>query len=115
MAEIKILKKEQAIYYTTYHLKINGKQLIIKFTRHATDRAKSWKLTDREILNAVIFPEEVVTGHGHRFIAHKCKGTRLIRIIYEYREHIPVIITVYVPQRQRYFEGGGKYEDKILS
>lgn len=115
MQKIIILKREQTVYYTTYKLKINERQIIIKLTRHAIERIKYWELTEEEVINALIFPEEVVIGHGERFIAHKCKGIRVIRIIYEYRENIPVVITVYVPRRERYFQGGGKYADKIFS
>lgn len=115
MHKINILKKEQAVYYTTYKLKINERQIIIRLTRHAIERIECWKLTKQEVINTLIFPEEVVIGHKERFIAHKCKGERVMRIIYEYREKIPVVITVYVPRRERYFQGGGKYADKIFS
>lgn len=115
MPKFNILKKEQSVYYTTYKIKINEREIVIKFTRHAIDRLECWKLTGQEVLRALLFPDEVVIGHRQRFIAHKCKGKRVIRIIYEYRENIPVVITVYVPQKERYFQGGGKYADKIFS
>jgi hypothetical protein len=59
-------------------------------------------------------PDEVIIDQRQRFIAHKRKNSRLIRIIYEYQEGIPVAITVYAPEAKRYFQGGGKYADKIL-
>jgi hypothetical protein len=112
--KIYILKKEVTASYITYHIKVNGQQLAVKFTHHAIERAKTWALSEQKILKALVFPDEVITGHGQRFIAHKCKNSKVIRVIYEYRENIPVIITVYVPQRARYYQGGGAYADKIL-
>jgi len=62
----------------------------------------------------VINPEEVVTGHFNRYIAHKRNNGHVVRAVYEYNERIPVIVTVYNPSADRYFEGGGKFADKIL-
>jgi uncharacterized protein YuzE len=36
----------------------------------------------------------------------------VVRVIYEYQGKIPVVITVYFLFAQRYFGGGGFYEDK---
>jgi hypothetical protein len=38
-----------------------------------------------------------------------------VRAIYEYEDKIPVVITVYFPFAQRYFTGGGLYEDQIVT
>ena len=38
-----------------------------------------------------------------------------IRIIYEYEGTLPLIVTVYYPHAQRYFDGGKIYEDRILA
>lgn|GEM_PF-3460472 len=60
-------------------------------------------------------PEEVFTGHGNRYIAHRrWKGSHLVRAIYEYEGDTPVLVTVYFPYAERYFQGGKIFEDKIL-
>jgi hypothetical protein len=43
------------------------------------------------------------------------EGHMVVRVIYEYQGKIPIVITVYFPFAQRYFGGGGFYEDKILA
>ena len=37
-----------------------------------------------------------------------------MRAVYEYEEEVPVLVTVYFPYQDRYFKGGGVYEDKIF-
>lgn len=37
-----------------------------------------------------------------------------MRCIYEYKENIPIVITVYFPYKTRFYEGGDNYADKIL-
>jgi hypothetical protein len=39
----------------------------------------------------------------------------VVRVIYEYDDEEPVVVTVYYPFAARYFKGGGIYEDKILA
>lgn len=115
MSAINIKTKVTAVHYTIYEVNIKGRICEIKFTKHSQERIKVWHLTDKEVIDGLFFCEEVVTGHHNRFIAHKIKGDSVIRIIYEYEERIPKIITVYVPKKERYFQGGGKYADKIFS
>ena len=66
------------------------------------------------VIEALLKPKEVVTGHHSRFIAHRPTNGHLIRIIYEYNEGIPVVVTVYRPRKERYYRGGGIYEDRVL-
>jgi len=61
-----------------------------------------------------LLPDEVLIGHFERYIAHKVVGKHLIRAVYEYVGALPVLITVYFPSIDRYFQGGFTYEDKIL-
>ncbi|NOR60355.1 MAG: hypothetical protein GQ469_06975 [Methanosarcinales archaeon] len=68
-----------------------------------------------KVLDALLHPEEVLTGHFDRFIAHKRDKEHIIRAIYEYDSGLPVLVTVYYPTAARYFKGGGIYADKILS
>ncbi len=70
-----------------------------------------------DILNAVFSPDEVVRGHSGRFVAHKSLNDYLIRIVYEYENYeneFPVVITLYIAKKERYFRDG-IYEDKILT
>jgi len=39
---------------------------------------------------------------------------RVVRVVYEYADKQPVVITVYNPSAKRYFQGGGVHEDQIL-
>lgn len=99
----------------TYEVKADGKIVSILFTFHALDRIARWRLTDRRVLQAVLSPEEVLRGHRNRLIAHRRSGSHVVRGVYEYEGDMPVLITVYYPSAKRYFQGGGTYEDKILS
>jgi hypothetical protein len=66
------------------------------------------------VIETLAVPEEVMTGHRGRWFAHKRYGDHLIRAVYEYHESVPVLVTVYFPYANRYFEGGSLYEDKIF-
>jgi len=78
------------------------------------DAAKDYNLEVKDVLYAVIFSDEVVRGHSGRFVAHKLLNDYLIGVVYEYEGGIPVVITLYIAKKKRYFRGG-IYEDKILS
>ena len=114
MNKVKVISKSTQRYGIIFKFRIEEKTLKIIFTNHALQRMKRWDLKSTEVINALIFAEEVVIGHGKRFIAHKTKNKHLIRVIYEYEKDAPKIITVYSPDKSRYFQGGGKYADKIL-
>jgi hypothetical protein len=73
-----------------------------------------WKLTPEMVGETLLEPEEILIGHHHRFIAHRRYGQHVLRAVYEYDDSIPTVVTVYFPHKQRYFEGGGRFEDKIL-
>ena len=90
------------------------KQVKILFMTHAMDRMTKWKLTPEIVGETLLEPEEVLVGHHNRFIAHKCYGQHILRAIYEYENLIPSLVTVYFPYRDRYYQGGGNFEDKIL-
>lgn len=98
-----------------YEVKVNGKAFPILLTFHALGRVATWRLTERKVLQAVLFPDEVLRGHRERFIAHLRSGTHVVRAVYEYEGRTPVVVTVYHPSAARYFRGGGTYEDRILA
>jgi hypothetical protein len=66
------------------------------------------------VAESLLLPEEVIIGHRNRYIAHRRYDGHLVRAVYEYEGELPVLLTVYFPYANRYFQGGGAYEDKIL-
>jgi hypothetical protein len=81
---------------------------------HAMERMAKWGLGPGMVGEALLNPDEVLTGHHNRFIAQRCYGEHVLRAIYEYDATIPSLITVYFPYKGRYYQGGGSFEDKIL-
>ena len=111
--ELQIVKTEDKVKGRLYYINIKGERIQLMMTWHALDRMKNWKLDINQVLSALLNPEEVVTGHHGRYIAHKRYGEHTLRAVYE-RKDLPVVITVYFPSTQRYFTGGKTYADKIL-
>ena len=104
-----------------YEVRVGDVHLKILFTFHSLQRMEKWGITQATLLDALLFPEEVLLpkgwiprGHGGRYIAQKRLNGHVIRVIYEYVEGMPAIVTVYVPYAERYYQGGNTYEDKIL-
>jgi len=91
-----------------------GKQVKILFLTHAMERMTKWKLTPEIVGETLLAPEQVLVGHHNRFLAHRCYGEHILRAVYEYDNLIPSLVTVYFPYKDRYYEGGGHFEDKIL-
>ena len=98
-----------------YEVTADGKAVSILLTFHTLERVAKWRLTVEAVLQALLFPQEVLRGHRSRFIAHRQARGHVVRAIYEYEGVMPVVITVYHPSARRYFQGGGRYEDRILS
>ena len=48
-------------------IKTKGSKITILLTRHFLDAAEDYNLEVKDILYAVIFPDEVVRGHSGRF------------------------------------------------
>lgn len=92
-----------------------GKTVSILLTFHTLERIVKWQLTEQAVLRALLFSEEILRGHRGRFIAHLRTGRHIVRAIYEYEGNLPVVVTVYFPLARRYFQGGGTYEDRILT
>jgi len=97
-----------------YTIKIQEKTIKILFLAHAIERIKKWNVEEEMVAETLLLPEEVIVGHMGRYIAHRRYGDHLVRAVYEYEEGLPVLLTVYVPYMERYFKGGGVYEDKIF-
>jgi len=114
MKELKIVKQDIQLKGILYKIKHEKQFVEILFTFHAIERIKKWKLEVQMVIETLLFPEEVLIGHNKRFIAHRRYGDHIVRAIYEYEDDVPVVITVYFPYKDRYFQGGNTYEDKIL-
>ena len=97
-----------------YSVKIQGDTVNILILHHGMERMKKWEISDKMVVETLLLPEEVLVGHGNRYLAHRRYGNHLVRAVYEYHEELPVVVTVYLPYVDRYFKGGGIYEDKIL-
>ena len=112
--QIEILEEILIPRGIVYKIKVEGKDLEILFLLHAVERIKQWGLDVKMVLETLILPDEVLIGHRNRFIAHKIYGEHLVRAIYEYQEEGPTLITVYFPYKERYYQGGKVYEDRIF-
>ena len=108
-------KTEKTEKWKIFHIKTDGKVIKVLMTWHSLDRLKVWSLEETMILSTLLNPEEVLVGHNERFIAHRRYGEHLARIVYEYDMDLPTVVTVYFPYSKRYFEGGKKFADKVLS
>ena len=65
-------------------IKARESKITIPLTNHLLDAAEDYNLEVKDVLYAVIFPDEVVRGHSGRFVAHKLLNDYLIRVVYEY-------------------------------
>ncbi len=83
-------------------------------TKHVKERLHRWNIDIDKLFETLLYPDEVVTGHHDRYIAHRRYGTLIVRAVYEYEDDLPVVVTVYYPSAKRYFKGGGTYADRIL-
>lgn len=99
---------------TLFTFETEGKKVDILFMTHAMKRMEKWQLSLEIVAETLLLPEEVLVGHHNRFIAQRFFGLHILRAIYEHENLIPVLVTVYFPYKNRYFQGGGCFEDKIL-
>ncbi len=111
---IKIINKQTHNKGEIYTIKTQGKTIQVLFTFHAKERIKKWAIKEQMAVETLLMPEEVITGHRNRYIAHRRYGNHLVRAVYEYEEGLPVLLTIYFPYINRYFKGGDIYENKIL-
>ncbi len=97
-----------------YTIKVQEKTVKTLFLFHAIERIKKWDIKEEMVVETLLLPEEVIIGHKGRYIAHRRYGNHLVRAVYEYEGDLAVLLTVYFPYVNRYFKGGGIYEDKIF-
>ncbi|MBI5788949.1 MAG: DUF4258 domain-containing protein [Candidatus Schekmanbacteria bacterium] len=111
---IEIINTQDHFRGKIYVVGLEGRIVNILFTFHAIDRIKCWGITEKMVVETLLLPEEVSIGHRERYIAHRRYNYHLVRAVYEYEDKLAVLITVYFPYKDRYFKGGGIYEDKIF-
>ena len=70
------MQKEAGFTMWLYKIKIEN-------TRHTEERLNRWSIDINKLFEALLYPEEVLTGHYGRFIAHKRYGTHIVRAVYE--------------------------------
>jgi hypothetical protein len=112
--KLSILEEREHERGRLYEVEANGKIISVLLTFHALARSARWDVAPQQVLRTLIFPEEVLRGHRDRFIAQRRSGRHVVRVIYEYERRLPVAVTVYCPSLKRYFDGGGRHEDRIL-
>lgn len=88
--KIKIVGIEDKTKGRFYKIEVGAKEVELLLTWHSLERISIWNLKPEQVLETLLFPEEVVTGHNNRFIAHKRYNAK------------------------RYFKGGRNFADKIL-
>lgn len=111
---MEIIYRQPHIKGEIFSIRIQEQTVKILFLAHAIERIKKWKITEEMVVETLTLPEEVIVGHRNRYIAHRRYGDHLVRAVYEYDGKLPVLLTVYFPYANRYFKGGGIYEDKIF-
>ena len=111
---IKITSKKYISRGKIIEIEVKNVRITLLLTWHLLDALRDYDFKVEDVLEIVIFPDEVVRGHNKRFVAHKLLNDYIVRAVYEYENELPVIITLYIAKRKRYFRGG-IYEDKILS
>ncbi len=72
-----------------YKFVVGNVNVEILFLYHALRRAKKWQLSEDQIAETLLFPDEVLKGHLGRYIAHKLHGDHILRAVYEYYDDYP--------------------------
>jgi len=111
---IEIIDRQAHSKGKIYTIRVQEKTVKILFLFHAIERIKKWNIKEEMVAETLFLPEEVIIGHRNRYVAHRRYGNHLVRAVYEYEDSLPVLLTVYFPYVDRYFKGGGVYEDKIF-
>ena len=111
---IKITNRQSHGKGEIFTIEIQDRKIEILFLSHALERIKKWEIKEEMVVETLLLPEEVLGGHGNRYIAHRRYGNHLVRAIYEYENKLPTLLTVYFPYIERYFKGGSIYENKIF-
>ena len=82
------------------YLKVDEREVTLLLTNHLLDAAEEYDVGMERVLNALLFPDEVVRGHSGRFVAHKLLNDYLIRVVYGYENNVPVVINYILQERE---------------
>ena len=73
------------------------------YTDHAEEKLSIRpEITKNMIEYALASPDEIVPGEEGTLVAHKIFGRRLLRVVFDVREGVFVIITIYTSKPERY-------------
>lgn len=112
--QIELIAREDHEKGVICKFQVEGKSIAVLFLYHAVEGMKKWNLAEEMVGETLVDPEEVLVGHNNRLIAHRRYGEHIVRAVYEYENNLPVLVTVYFPYSEKYFEGDKRYEDKIF-
>ncbi len=71
-------------------------------TPHAKSRIKKYQLNSEVVKDTLKNPETILQGYRNRKIAQKSLNSHLLRVIFEKKKNINVVVTVYKARRDRY-------------
>jgi len=114
MADFGVVSREDHLKGTVFIIQADGATVRILFLFHSLERIEKWEIETEKVIETLVFPEEVLTGHRDRYIAHRRYGNHIVRAVYEYEGNLPMLVTVYYPYTEKYYEGGTTYEDQIF-
>jgi hypothetical protein len=85
------------------------KRIIVKaHAKERLGRGKVYNVTEEALIQLIRKPDEIVSGKGNRFVAHKVLDEDyILRVVYEEFEHEVQVITFYRAKRKRYYRGEG--------
>lgn len=72
------------------------------YTDHAEENIRERKLSKKVVEDVVINPEKIIEGRFGRKVAQKIVGDNLLRVIYEQKENVYIIVTSYYTKPERY-------------
>jgi transcriptional regulator NrdR family protein len=72
------------------------------YTDHAEENIKERKLSKKVIEDVVKNPEKVIDSRFRRKIAQKAIAGKLLRVIYEQKDNVYIIVTAYYTKPERY-------------
>jgi hypothetical protein len=76
----------------------------VNFTPHAQEQMAARGITEEEVVETIVSPDQACVGREGRIIAERDLGTRILRVIYNVGEDEAVVITA-MPIRKI---GGGR-------
>lgn len=72
------------------------------YTDHAEENIQERKLDKKIVEKVVKHPEKVTEGKFGRKIAQKISGSKLLRVVYEQKGNVYIIVTAYYTKHERY-------------